>query len=146
MTQDVNTIFTIWCSQPDADSMLVDLEAQSTVFIVLDQLTKVGIGGGVGGQALFEFGIVGIDLGSAVVFVEIQFGYLSFLLGDLFHKTFLSSVHFPGSRAGKSGLKFDSEGWDDALFVPAFSVGYKAEFTYSAHSPWFGRLLSELRW
>ena len=135
LTQDVNTIFTVWRSQADADSMLVDLEAQSTVFIVLDQLTKVGIGGGVGGQALFEFGIVGIDLGSAVVFVEIQFGYLSFLLGDLFHKTSLSLVQFPGSRAGKSGLKFDSEAVNDELVVHGFSVGYKAEFTGSGYFP-----------
>lgn len=50
-------------------------------------------------QALFELGIVGVDLGGAVVFVEIQFGDF----WDLFHKSFLSSVHFPGSRAGKSG-------------------------------------------
>ena len=52
----------------------------------------------------------------------------SFLLGDLLHLSFLSLVHFSDSRAGKSGLKFDSEGWDDTLFVPAFSIGYKAEF------------------
>ena len=24
------------------------------------------------------------------------------------------------------GLKFDSEGWDGALFVPAFPIGHKA--------------------
>lgn len=23
----------------------------------------------------------------------------------------------------------NNEGWDDTLFVPAFSIGYKAEFT-----------------
>ena len=91
-------------------------------------MAYVGIGGGVGGKALFELGVVGVDFSGAVVFVEIQFGYLSFLLGDLFHKTSLSLVQFPGSRAGKSGLILDSEGWDDALFVPAFSIGYKAEF------------------
>ena len=28
--------------------------------------------------------------------------------------------------------KFNSEGWGGALFVPAFSVGYKAEFRLSA--------------
>ena len=75
---------------------------------------EVGIGGGVGGQALFELGVIGVDFGSAVVFVEIQFGDFPFLLGDLFHLTFLSSVHFLGSRAGKSGLKFDSEAVNDA--------------------------------
>ena len=41
------------------------------------------------GQALFEFGVGGVDLGGAVIFVEIQFGDLAFLLGDLFHLTFL---------------------------------------------------------
>lgn len=37
-----------------------------------------------------------------------------------------NSCDFPGSGAGKSGLKFDSEGWDGALFVPAFPIGHKA--------------------
>lgn len=108
--------------------MLIDLKPQAAVFIILDQLTEVRIGGGIGSQALFEFGVIGVDLGGAVVLVEIQLGDFSFLLGYLFHKTCLSLVHFPGSGAGKSGLKFDSEGWDDALFVPAFSAGYKPEF------------------
>ena len=107
--------------------MLINLEAQTAVFVIFGELAEVGIGGGVGGQAFFELGVVGIDFGGAVVFVEIQFGDFSFLLGDLFHKTFLSSVRFPGSRAGKSGLKSDSKAWDDALFVPGFSIGYKAE-------------------
>lgn len=114
MTQDVNTIFTVWRSQADADSMLVDLEAQTAVTVIFGELAEVGIGGGVSGQAFFELGIIGIDFSGAVVFVEIQFGYLSFLLGDLFHKTSLSLVQFPGSRAGKSGLKSDSEAVNDA--------------------------------
>ena len=108
--------------------MLIDLEAQAAVFIVLDQLTKVGIGGSIGGQALFELGIVSVDFSGAVVFVEIQFGDFSFLLGDLFHLTFLSWVHFPGSRVGKLGLKFDSEAVNDVLVVHGFSIGCKAEF------------------
>ena len=44
---------------------------------------------------------------------------------SLLEKTFILISYFltqfPSSRAGKSGLKFDSEGWDDALFVPGFS-------------------------
>jgi len=128
VASSISALLTIWRGQPDTDSMLVDLESQATVFIILDQLTEVRIGGGVGGQALFELGIVGVDLSGAVVFVEIQLGDFAFLFGDLFHKTCLSLIHFPGSRAGKSGLKFDSEGWDDVVFVPAFSIGYKAEF------------------
>lgn len=146
MTQDVNTIFTVWRSQADADSMLVDLEAQTAVTVIFGELAEVGIGGGVSGQALFEFGVVGVDFSSAVVFVEVEFGDFSLLLGDLFHKTFLSSVHFPGSRGGKSGLKSDSEAWNDVLVVPGFSVGYKVEFTGSGYFPWSGRLLSVPRW
>ena len=121
--------------------MLIDLKPQAAVFIVLDQLTEVGIGGGVGSQALFELGVVGIDFGSAVVFVEIQFGDFSFLLGDLFHKTSLSLDHSSGSRAGKSGLKSDSEAVNDVLVVHGFSMGYKAEFTGSGYFPRSGRLL-----
>lgn len=34
LTQDVNTIFTVWRSQADADSMFIDLEAQTTVFVI----------------------------------------------------------------------------------------------------------------
>ena len=34
LTQDVNTIFTVWRSQADADSMLVDLEAQTAVSVI----------------------------------------------------------------------------------------------------------------
>lgn len=67
-------------------------------------MAEIRISGGIGGQALFELSVVGVDFSSAVAFIEIQFGYLSFLLGDLFHLTFLLLVHFPGSRAGKSGL------------------------------------------
>ena len=126
--------------------MLIDLKSQTAVFVIFGELAEVGVGGDVGGQALFKLGVVGVDFGSAVVFVEIQFGDFSFLLGDLFHLTFLSLVHFPGSRAGKSGQKSDSEGWDDALFVPAFSIGYEAQFTYSGYFPWSEPLLSALQW
>ncbi len=126
--------------------MLIDLKPQATLFVVLDQLTEVGICGCVGGQALFELGVVGVDFGGAVVFVEIQFGDLAFLLGDLFHKTSLSWVQFPGSRAGKSGLKSDSEAVNDALVVHGFSIGYKAEFTGSGYFPWSELLLSAPRW
>lgn len=38
---------------------------------------------------LFELGIIGVDFGGAVVFVEIQFGDLSLLPGNLFHLIFL---------------------------------------------------------
>ena len=65
--------------------MLINLKPQAALFIVLDELAKVGIGGGVGGQALFELGVVGVDFGGAVIFVEIQFGDFSFLLGYLLH-------------------------------------------------------------
>ena len=53
---------------------------------------------------------------------------------------------FPGSRAGKSGLKFDSEAWNDVLVVPGFSVGYKAEFTGSGYFPKSELLLFEPKW
>ena len=125
LTGSTFVFFTIWRGQPDANPVLIDLKPQAAVFVVLDQLAEVGIGGGIGGQALFELGVVGIDFGSAVVFVEIQFGDFSLLFGDLFHLTFLSSVHFLGSRAGKSGLKFDSEAVSDVLVVHGFSIGYK---------------------
>ena len=68
------SIWRVGSSQPDADPMLINLKPQTALLVVLDQLTQVGIGGGVGGQALFEFGIVGIDLSGAIVFIEIQFG------------------------------------------------------------------------
>ena len=45
-----------------------------------------------------------------------------------FLNTSLSLTHIPDSRTGKSGLKSDSEAWDDALFVPGFFGGCKAEF------------------
>ena len=106
--------------------MLIDLEAQATVSVIFGELAKVRIGGGVGSQALFELGVVGIDLSGTVVFIEIQFGNFSFLLGYLFHKTSLSSVQFPDSRAGKSGLKLDSEAVNDVQVVHGFSIGYKA--------------------
>ena len=95
---------------------------------------------------LFEPGVIGVDFGGAVVFIEIQFGDFSFLLGDLFHKTSLSLIHFHGSRAGKSGLKFDSEAVNDVLVVHGFSMGYKAEFTGSGYFPWSEPLLSVPRW
>lgn len=45
---------------------------------------QVRIGGGLGGQALFEFGVVGVDFGSAIVLIEIQFCDFVFLLRYLF--------------------------------------------------------------
>ena len=107
--------------------MLINLEPQSALFVVLDQLAEVRIGGGVGGRVLFELDVVGVDFSGTIVFVEIQFGDFSFLLGDLFHITSLSLAYFPGSRAGKSGLKSDSEAVNDVLVVHGFSIGYKAD-------------------
>ena len=37
----------------------------------------------------------------------------------------------------------NNEGWDDTLFVPGFSIGYKKELTCSAHFLWFVPLLFE---
>ena len=34
LTQDVYTIFTIWRSQSDTNSMSIDLEAQAAVFVI----------------------------------------------------------------------------------------------------------------
>ena len=82
----------------------------------------------------------------AVVFVEIQFGYHSFLLGDLFHKISLSFVRFSGSGAGKSGLKFESEAVNDVSVIHGFSVSCKAEFTGSGYFSWSERLPSALKW
>ena len=90
LTSGYYPFFAIWRSQADADSVLIDLKPQAALLVILDQLTEVGIGGGVGGQAFFKLGIIGVDFGSAVVFVEIQFGDFSFLFGYLFHKTSLS--------------------------------------------------------
>lgn len=61
---------------------------------------QVRIGGGLGGQVLFELGIVGVDLSDVIPLVEMQLGDISILLGYLFHKTSLSWSHLPGSRAG----------------------------------------------
>ena len=66
--------FAIWCSQADADPVFINLKPHATLFIVINELARVRIGGGVGSQTLFELGVVGIDLGGAVVLVEIQFG------------------------------------------------------------------------
>ena len=81
-----------------------------------------------------------------IITIEIQFGDFSFFLGDIFHKTSLSFVRFPSSGAGKSGLKFDSEAWNDVLVIPGFSIGYKAVVTGSGYFPWSGRLPSVPRW
>ena len=43
-------------------------------------------------------------------------------------------------------IKPNSEAVNDVLVVHGFSIGYKAEFIYSAHSPWSGRLPSVPRW
>ena len=84
----------------DTNPVFIDLKPQTILFVVLDQLTEVRIGNGVDGQALFKFGIVGIDFGSAVVFVEILFADFSFLLGDLFiYPSFLWFI-FPALELG----------------------------------------------
>ena len=54
--------------------MLIDLESQAAVFVSFSHAAETRVGGGVGSQALFELGVVGVNLGSAVVLVEIQFG------------------------------------------------------------------------
>ena len=65
---------------------------------------------------------------------------------DSFFGILISMIHFPGFRAGKSGLKFDSEAVSDVLVVHGFSIGYKAEFTCSGYFPWSELLLSVPRW
>ena len=56
-----------------------------------------------------------------------MFGDFKFLL-EFFHRISHSLIHVPGSIAGKSGLKSNSEAWDDALIVHGFSIVYKADF------------------
>ena len=48
-------------------SMFVNLQPQASVFVIFGQLAEVGIGSGVGSQALFAFGIAGVDFGSDTV-------------------------------------------------------------------------------
>lgn len=66
--------------------MLINLKSQTTVFIILDQLAEVGKGGGLGGQALFEFGVIGVDFGGAVVFACYSSVTFRFFLGIFFIK------------------------------------------------------------
>lgn len=40
----------------------------------------------------------------------------------------------------------NSEAVNDVLVVHGFSIGYKAEFTYSGYFPWSELLLSAQRW
>ena len=63
--------------------MFINLKPHATLFIVINELAKVRIGGGVGSQTLFELGVVGIDLGGAVVLVEIQIPLLILLISSL---------------------------------------------------------------
>lgn len=102
------------CGESNADPALINFKPQAAVFVSFSHMAETRVGGGVGCQTLFEIGVVGIDFGCAIVLVEIQFGYLSFFLGYLFYLIFLSLVHFPGARAGKLGLKFNSEAVNDA--------------------------------
>ena len=81
--------------------MFINLKPHATLFIDINELAKVRIGCGVGSQTLFELGVVGIDLGGAVVLVEIQFGYFSFLLGDIFYsKPSFLWFNFPALELG----------------------------------------------
>jgi len=50
-------------------------------------------------------------------------------------------IQIPGSRVGKSGLKFDSEAVNDVLVVHGFSIGYKVKFTCAGYRQWMGMRL-----
>ena len=65
--------------------MLINLKAQTALLVVLNQLAVVGIGGYVGGQALFQLYVISVNFGNAVIFVEILFCNFSLLLWNLFH-------------------------------------------------------------
>lgn len=90
-----------WHSQADANPMFINLKPQTAVFVILNQLTEIWTGGGIGGQAPFEFCIEGVDFSGADAFVEMRFCKFSFLLGNIFHSSFLSLIQYLGSRAGK---------------------------------------------
>ena len=75
--------------------MFIDFKPQTALLVILGHSAEVGIGGGIGSQALFEFGIIGVDLSGAIIFVEIQFGDFSFLLGYLLHQNLLIIDSFP---------------------------------------------------
>lgn len=70
--------------------------------------------------------------------------YVQWIYGDGTRKHVSTSIS--GARPGKSQQKDNSETWDDALLVPGFPIGYKAEFTYLEYSPGSELLLSVPRW
>lgn len=55
-------ILTVRSCQPDADSTLIDLEAQAALLVIVGLLAQFREFGCVGEQTLFQLGIVGIDL------------------------------------------------------------------------------------
>ena len=57
----------------DADTVPVDLVAQTSLFIIVCLLAKFWILFGIGGKPLFQFGIVGIDFCNIVTLVKIYF-------------------------------------------------------------------------
>lgn len=54
--------------------MLINFKPQTALLVILCHSTEVRIGGGVGGWALFELGVAGVNFCGVVVFAEIQFG------------------------------------------------------------------------
>ena len=91
--------------------MLINLKSQTAVSVIFDHLAETRIGGSVGGQALFAFGVAGMDFRETVIFVEIQLVDFSFLC-----------IIFPGYGVGKSGRKSDRKA--ECCILSTFPICY----------------------
>ena len=58
----------------DADTVFVDLVANTTLFIIVRLFAQFGVLLGIGGEPLFEFRIVGMNLSHIVTLVKIKLG------------------------------------------------------------------------
>ena len=70
----------------DADAVLVNFVSHTTLFIIVRLFAQLGVLLGVGGEPLFEFCIVGMNLSTIVTLVKIDLGDFLLLGESCFHK------------------------------------------------------------
>ena len=77
----------VWRSEPDADTVLIDLKPQATPLVILGELAQIRVLFGISQQALLQISIVGINFSNVIVFIEVNLSDLLLSSKSCFHKT-----------------------------------------------------------
>ena len=77
----------VWCSETDANAVLIDLKPQAALFIILGELAKFRVLFGIREKSFLQVCVVGINFSKVIVFVVVNLSDLSLSSKSCFYKT-----------------------------------------------------------